>query len=220
MMNSFLAFILRSLIAAPTAVSVWLVAFFAFDQTFPLSGVIGVSAGIITFWLSGAVMKSRFLKRHDLSRKEYAYIEKNLDEAKGKLARLHKALMSIRHMPSLKERVQFIRVTRKIYRLTKKEPKRFYLAERFYFSHLDSAVELAEKYVFLSSQPKMTMELEHSLRDTRKTLQELTAFVEKDLYDVIAEDIDQLHFEIDVAKHSIKTLQESRKNADESRRIK
>ncbi|MDA6131605.1 5-bromo-4-chloroindolyl phosphate hydrolysis family protein, partial [Escherichia coli] len=75
----------------------------------------------------------------------------------------HKAMFSIRHFPTLKQRMEFMRVTRRIYRLTRSEPKRFYPAEKFYFSHLDSAVELAEKYVFLSSQPRKSRELDQSL---------------------------------------------------------
>lgn len=217
-MNPFLSFLLRFFIAAPASISVWLVSFFAFNQTFSLSGVIGVGAGILIYMISGAVMKHRFLKQHGLTRREYAYISRNLDEAKRKLTRLHKAILTIRHVPSWKQRLEFVRVTRKIYRLTKREPKRFYMAEQFYFSHLDSALELAEKYVFLSAQPKKTRELEQSLTETRKTLQELTVTVEKDLYAIISEDIDQLHFEMDVAKHNIKRIKESRKIEDESRR--
>jgi 5-bromo-4-chloroindolyl phosphate hydrolysis protein len=115
--------------------------------------------------------------------------------------------------------MEFMRVTRRIYRLTRKEPKRFYQAEQFYFSHLDSAVELAEKYVFLSSQPKKTRELDQSLQETRRTLDALTHHVEEDLHRVIAEDIDQLNFEIDVAKNSIEKIKDSRIH-DESRRLK
>ncbi|MFO1442474.1 5-bromo-4-chloroindolyl phosphate hydrolysis family protein [Bacillus sp. Bva_UNVM-123] len=218
-MNQFLAFLIRILITIPTSVTIWLISFFAFDKTFWLSGAIGLGGGIFTFWLIGIILKSRYLKRHQLSRKEYQYIKKNLDEAKHKMNRMHKALMSIRHLPTLKQRMEFVRVTRKIYRLTKNEPKRFYQAERFYFSHLDSALELSEKYVFLSGQPKKTYELEQSLNETRHTLSELIHLVEEDLYKVIEDDIDNLNFEIDVAKHSIKTIKDSRLN-NESRRFK
>ena len=219
MMNQFLAFVIRVLVTIPTSATIWLLSFFAFDQTFWLSGAIGLGGGILVYWLLGMIFKSRYLKKHRLSRKEYQYIKENLDEAKRKIARLHKALMSIRHLPTLKQRMDFVRVTRKIYRLTKNEPKRFYQAERFYFSHLDSALELSEKYVFLSSQPKKTYELDQSLSETRRTLSELIHLVEEDLYKVIEDDIDHLNFEIDVAKHSIKTIKDSRLN-NESRRLK
>ena len=80
-------------------------------------------------------------------------------------------------------------------------------------------MELSEKYVFLSAQPKKTYELDQSLYETRKTLEQLSSLVEEDLYQVISDDIDHLNFEIDVAKHSIKTIKDSR-NLNESRRLK
>lgn len=218
-MNLFLAFLIRMLLALPAASSTWLLSYFAFNQSFWLSGGIGLGAGALTYFITGMVQKHQFLKRHQLTRKEYVYIKKNLVDAKQKMIRLHKALFSIRHIPSLKQRMELMRTTRKIYKLTKNEPKRFYKAELFYFSHLDSAVELSEKYVFLSSQPKKTHELEQSLYETRRTLEEMTELVEEDLYKVISDDIDQLNFEIDVAKHTIKTVKDSRIQ-DESRRLK
>jgi 5-bromo-4-chloroindolyl phosphate hydrolysis protein len=103
--------------------------------------------------------------------------------------------------------------------MTKKEPKRFFKAEQFYFSHLDSVVELTEKYALLATQPNKTSELVLSLKETRQTLTELTQAVEDDLYEILSDDIDHLNFEVDVAKHSIKTLKDSQFNGD-SRRLK
>jgi 5-bromo-4-chloroindolyl phosphate hydrolysis protein len=84
---------------------------------------------------------------------------------------------------------------------------------------LDSAVLLTEKYVFLSSQPKRNWELEKSLNETRKTLNELTRLIEQDLHSMVQDDVDELNLEIDVAKHSIKTNKDT-KHLDESRKLK
>ncbi|RFU68132.1 protein xpaC [Peribacillus saganii] len=208
-MNPFLVFVTRMFFAIPTAAVIWLVSMFAFNQNFLLSTAYSVGGGIFIYWAVSAFLSFRFLKKHGLSRKEYQYIKKNLNEAKQKISRLQKALFSIRQIPSLKKGIELLRVSRRIHSLAKKEPKRFYKAERFFFSHLDSAVELTEKYVFLSAQPKKTYELEQSLSETRRTLEELTNTVEKDLYQVLSDDIDHLNFEIDVAKHSFKMIEES-----------
>lgn len=214
-MNSFLAFLVKTLIAVPTALATWLVSLIAFNQTFLVSTALAGGGGLLAYGTSSLYMKYRFLKKHRLTRKEFQYISKNLQEAKRKIYRLHKTLLSIRHIPSLSQRIELSRLTRKIYGLTKKEPKRFYQAEQFYFSHLDSAVELTEKYVFLSSQPKKNVEIEQALAETRRTLEELNHLIEEDLYQVISDDLDDLHFEIDVAKQSIQQetqlLKESRK---------
>jgi 5-bromo-4-chloroindolyl phosphate hydrolysis protein len=58
-----------------------------------------------------------------------------------------------------------------------------------------------------------------SLIETRHTLDELTKVVEEDLYRVISDDVENLNFEIDVAKHSI-TKQKEAKFPEENRWLK
>lgn len=205
LMNSFLSFLIRAAVSIPSAITIWLVSFLTLNYTFWFSSGLALAGGALVFGLASFYTGSKFLKKNGLTRKEYRYIKKNLEEAKQKISRLHKTLFSIRHLPSLKERVELLRVIRKIYTMTKREPKRFYQAERFYFSHLDSVLELTEKYAFLSSQPKRNREIEWSLAETRSTLSEMSKLVEKDLYHVLENDIDHLNFEIDVAKYSINT---------------
>ena len=209
-MNPFLAFLIRSTAAIPSAITIWLLSFFAFNNPFLLSSAISLASGALIYWFVSIYTDSLFLKKNGLTRKEFRYIKKNLDEAKRKISRLQKLLFSIRHRSTLKERVELLRIIRKIYGMTKKEPKRFYQAERFYFSHLDSVLELTEKYAFLSSQPKKNWELDQSLYETRETLSEMGKLVEKDLYQVLENDIEHLNFEIDVAKYSIKTQKDSK----------
>lgn len=204
-MNSFLSWLIRAAVSIPSAIMIWFVGFLTLNHTFWISSGLALAGGILVFWLASFYTGSQFLKKNGLTRKEYRYIKKNLEEAKQKISRLHKTLFSIRHLPSLKERVELLRVIRKLYTMTKREPKRFYQAERFYFSHLDSVLELTEKYAFLSSQPKRNREIEWSLAETRSTLSELSKLVEKDLYHVLENDIDHLNFEIDVAKYAIST---------------
>nr|WP_134701902.1 5-bromo-4-chloroindolyl phosphate hydrolysis family protein [Ammoniphilus sp. YIM 78166] len=199
-MNSMLSFFVRLFLAVPVASLAWLISFFAFEQSFWNSTAISLGGGLAAYGLSAIYGKHRFLKKHRLSRKEYNYIAKNLQEAKRKIFRLNKALLSIRHIPSFTQRIQLIRVTRKIQSMIKKEPKRFYLAESFYFSHLDSALELSEKYVLLASQPRRNPEMEQALLETRRTLDELNQLIEKDLYQMLSKDMDHLQFELDVAK--------------------
>lgn len=207
-MNPFLAFFIKASITIPIMAVIWLVSLFGFNQGW-LSIGISVAGGLLSYWITSFYLNHRFLKKQGLTRREYRYIKGNLDEARGKVTRLHRSLLSIRHLPSVKQRVELIKVSRKIYSLTKKEPKRFYQAEEFYFSHLDSAVELAEKYVFLSKQPKKTPELDQSLHEALWTLEKLNKTVEEDLYKVISNDIEKLDFEIDVAKYTLKKHEQS-----------
>lgn len=216
-MNPFLSIFIRSSIAIPAAVIVWLTSYFGFNQTFPLSSIISVISGGVISYTIKMVTQYRYLKKQQLTSKEYKYIKKNLDEAKQRLSRLNKALFSFHYLKSLKQRKDLILITRRIYSMTKKEPKRFYQAEKFYFSHLESLVELTEKYVFLSRQPKKTRELEQSLYETRQAIEKLSYTIEEDLHQFISGDIDQLNFELDVVKH-IKANKDSI-NPNESRKF-
>lgn len=209
-MNPFLSFFVRTVAAIPTSALAWLVSYIGFDLTFGLSSLIAITAGAIVYFGSGSILKVRFLKKHGLSRREYKYIKKNLDEAKLKIKRLQKVQFSIRHIRSLKQRMELIRMIRNIYNLTKREPKRFYQAEQFYFSHLDSVLELTEKYAFLTSQSKVNRDMQYTLEDTQRTLIDMTGVVEKDLYHVLSDDYDHLNFEIDVAKHRLNSVKETK----------
>jgi 5-bromo-4-chloroindolyl phosphate hydrolysis protein len=209
-MNPVLSFIARTLAAIPSAGFVWLLTYIGFDLTFGTASLAGIAAGGLVYFGLGSVMKTRFLNKHGLTRKEYKYIKKNLDEAKQKIKRLQKVQFSIRHIKSLKQRMELIRMVRNIYSLTRREPKRFYQAEQFYFSHLDSVLELTEKYAFLSAQSKTNREMKYTLEDTQRTLIEMTGAVEKDLYQVLSDDYDHLNFEIDVAKHRLNTVKETK----------
>jgi 5-bromo-4-chloroindolyl phosphate hydrolysis protein len=218
-MNRFISFLVQSFVTVPSVATIWLVSYIGFDLAFWLTTGIAIAGGAAASMITSAVMTNRFLKKHQLTRKEYRYIKRNLDEAKQKINRLNKALFSIRDIPTLKQRIDVLRITRKIHSLTKTEPRRFYKAEKFYFSHLDSVVELTEKYRFLSVQPKKSNEINLSLYDTRQTLTDLTKALEEDLYFIVSDDLEHLNFEIDVAKHSIKKLNDP-KLEEENRRTK
>lgn len=218
-MNRFLMILIQLFFAIPAAIVIWLICFFAFNLAFILSMIGSIIGGGILYWIMSLYLNHLFVKKHGLTRKEYRYIKGNLVEAKKKMSRINKTLLTIRHISSLKQRIELMRLLKKIYQLTKQEPKRFYKAEPFYFSHLDSVVELSEKYALLSRQPNKSRELNQSLVETRHMIDELTNTVEKDLYEMLADDIEDLHFELDVAKKTIDMRKES-DLLDESRRLK
>ena len=218
-MKRFFEILIQLFLAIPATVVIWLVCYFAFNVAFIVSVIGSIVGGVILYWIMSLYLNHVYVKKHSLTRKEYRYIKGNLVEARKKISRINKTLLTIRHITSLKQRIELMRLLKKIQQLTKREPKRFYKAEPFYFSHLDSVVELSEKYALLSRQPNKSRELNQSLAETRRMLDELTETVEKDLYEILAEDIEDLHFELDVAKKTINTRKES-ELLDESRRLK
>lgn len=218
-MNPFLQFLIRSGITIPIGALTWFGSLIFFEQSFFAAVAYGILAGAGTYFITDGVMQHQFLKKHGLTRKEYKFINRHLREAKMKIHRLNKAVFAIRHFPSIKQRIDLMRVTKKVYRLTQQEPKRFYRADKFYYSHLDSVVEIAEKYALLSAQPKKNHELQSTLRQTRATLEQLTKTLEQDLHEILTDDIDDLHFELEVVKH-ISEKNKDDELIDESRRWK
>lgn len=205
-MRQFFEFILRSAAGVSTTILVWLISFFSFDQTVLVSLLIGFLGGTGVYLLLGWILNRQYLKENGITRREYKYIRNNLKEAKEKINRLQKAVLRMRNFSDMKQNYEVIKLVNKIYSTTKKEPKRFFKAEKFYFSNLDSIVEITEKYAFLHSQPAKTPELKISLKETRLTIDKLTDSLENDLYRVLEDDIDDLQFELDVAKKTMERL--------------
>ncbi|MCY8869592.1 5-bromo-4-chloroindolyl phosphate hydrolysis family protein [Bacillus inaquosorum] len=203
-MQRFLHFLIWSLTSSATFVFIGILSFFGLNQSLFLSFVYGLASGVVVYTAGIWNTRRLFLKQHALTGREYAYIKKNLEEARLKIIRLRKALFQAKSIQTFKQNAEMLRLVRRIYILTKKEPKRFYQAERFFYQTLDSVVELTEKHAFLSSHPKKSKELSMSLSEARITLAELTKRVEEDLTQVMGDEIDDLQFELDAAKHSLK----------------
>ncbi|MCY7894959.1 5-bromo-4-chloroindolyl phosphate hydrolysis family protein [Bacillus vallismortis] len=203
-MQRFLHFLIWSFTSSATFVFIGILCFFGLNQPLFLSFVYGLASGLVVYTTGVWNSRRLFLKKHGLTGREYAYIKKNLEEARHKIIRLRKALFQAKSIQMFKQNAEMLRLVRRIYILAKKEPKRFYQAERFFYQTLDSVVELTEKYAFLSSHPKKSKELSTSLSEARITLAELTKRLEEDLTQLMGDDIDELQFELDAAKHSLK----------------
>lgn len=210
--KSIIQFFIRSATAFTASASTWGIAFFALGQTFLMSSTIALIGGGAAYIGVKQIQHHQNLRQYGLTRREYKYIEKSLKEARQKISRLQKALWRVRSIDQAKLNIEILRTVKKIYANTKKDPKRFYKAENFYYKHLDSLVEIAEKYAFLSSQPVKTKDISESLRDTRITIYKLGETTKKDLYDMLDDDIDTLQFELDVAKRSIQSNKRLTKN--------
>ncbi|TFJ93870.1 5-bromo-4-chloroindolyl phosphate hydrolysis family protein [Lentibacillus salicampi] len=212
-MRRFFLFILQTAIAAPTAILTGVVSFFAFDAAFLMSGLYALIGGSTGYFFTKQIMHLRFLRQKGLTRKEYKYINENLDEAKLKIKRLQRTLRSARSWQQAKKYVDILVTVRKIYANTKKEPQRFYQAEPFYYKHLDSLVALMEKYAYLRSQPSRSREMNESLKETRQTITSMDGIIKKDLHVMLNDDMNTLQFELDVANQ---TFEHVRKRESEA----
>ncbi|MGM0839617.1 MAG: 5-bromo-4-chloroindolyl phosphate hydrolysis family protein [Bacillota bacterium] len=202
-MNTFLQFLVRTVISFSIGTSSFIAYLLLFDLGFPLTSLSSLGTGILLFFLIKGLQKRWWLKKNGLSSQEFRYINKNLKEAKEKVKRLQKQQLRVRSLGAFKQILELNRLSRRIYQLVKKEPKRFFSAESFFFYHLDSVVEITEKYTFLAAQPGKNKEAFLSLQQTRTTLDDLTGSLEKDLQNVLANDMDTLQFELNFANQHL-----------------
>lgn len=203
-MRAILQFLLQSFVGAVSLTAIWLVSFFIYGQTVLLTSLFAAIGGVLTYVGAKQIMDHRFVKRQGLSRKEYRFIDNNLREAKGKISRMQKALFRVRSLQHAKENLIIARTAQKIYSNARKEPARFYQAENFFYNHLDSLVELAERYAYLANQPAKSIEMQKSLKETRQTLNAFSKTIKKDLQIMLRDDLETLDFELDVAKQTLR----------------
>lgn len=205
MLKSFYSFFL-GMFTTVESILIWLILSLGFDLPLLNSALIAILAGGVTFFGFKWFFDYRFLRKNKLTRKEYIYIQKNLADAKKKISRLQKAFFSVRTMGAFKQLYELSKLAKRMYAIVNKDPRRFYQSERFFFYHLDSVVELSERYAMLASQPVKNEKMYISLKETQSTLEDLSKSIKKDIYHVLSSDVDDLKFELDVAKHSLKKL--------------
>ncbi|NSL50988.1 5-bromo-4-chloroindolyl phosphate hydrolysis family protein [Calidifontibacillus erzurumensis] len=201
-MKTILSFIYRMMISSIVFVVTLPIAHFGLSMSIGVSSLIALISGATSYYFLKLRSKQKLLKDNHLTRKEYQSIERNLKEAKEKIKRLNKAMLGIRSFRAAKLIGSLQRIVKQIYQIVKNEPKRFYQAERFFFYHLDSVVEISERYVFLSRQNVKNVDVRLSLTETEETMENLLNLLNDDLLRVLANDIETLQLELDVAKQA------------------
>lgn len=207
-MKTFFQFILRSAISFTVTGTILLVTLLGFGQAFLIASLYGLIGGVGTYYTLKYINTYQYAKNNGLTRQEYKFISDNLKDANDKIKRLQRALINVRQLGNARENRDILITVRRIYANTKKEPRRFFQAEGFYYKHLDSLVEIAEKYAYLSEQPVKSREMNEMMRDSRHAIIVLGQTVKKDLRVMLNDDVNTLHFELDVAKRTTQKLKD------------
>ena len=114
-----------------------------------------------------------------------------------KIKRLNGLYGQVRSVQAFKQLHEMNSLSRRILGIVRTNPKKFYHVEKFFYAHLDSAVELTSKYALLVNQPLKDKELRIALQNTRETLGDVNKQLEQDLRSALSSDIEQLQMEID-----------------------
>lgn len=202
-MKPFEKFIKRQTISLPLMTVMFPVLYLGAEIGLVASGA--VAAG--TYLASNSTIKrvqfSSDSKQLGMTRREYKNVTKQVKEAKVKIKQLQGHYYRVRSISSFKQLMEMTKIANKIVTLVQQNPRKFYLAESFFYSHLDSAIELTEKYTLLVGQPVKDREMKIALQDTRETLQSMNRVMEQDLKRVLSTDVEQLRMELDYARLAV-----------------
>ncbi|MFJ7972474.1 5-bromo-4-chloroindolyl phosphate hydrolysis family protein [Psychrobacillus sp. NPDC096389] len=196
--------VIRHIINIPIMFIAWFVFFFPLDIGYFISSALAIGVYLVSNFSIKKIQHRRIMKKHQLTHSEYFHIQKQLKEAKAKIRTLNSHYLKVRSFSSFKQLFDMNRLAKRIISLVKENPRKFYQVEKFFYAHLDSAVELTSKYTLLVSQPMKNHDLKIALADTRETLESMNAIMEDDLKDVLASDIEHLKMELDFAKLSVR----------------
>ncbi|WP_203249235.1 5-bromo-4-chloroindolyl phosphate hydrolysis family protein [Sporosarcina beigongshangi] len=196
-MKEIQQFIIRHFITAPISFGSWLyLVFGASLNVFVATGLwVAIYAGG-TFSIKQIQLATN-IKKLGMSRSEYSHIKGQLTEAKKKIKRLNGLYGQVRSVQAFKQVYEMNGLARRVLGIVKTNPKKFYHVEKFFYAHLDSAVELTSKYALLVNQPLKDKELRIALQNTRETLGDVNKQLEQDLRSALAPDLQQLQMEID-----------------------
>lgn len=190
-------FFLRQFIAMPVSFSSWLLLMFGVGMNFFAATGLTVAVYLGSTFTAKQVQLTSNIKQLGMSRSEYKHIQSQIADAKTKLRKLNSLYGQVRSVQAFKQVYEMNGLARRIVNIVRTNPKKFYHVEKFFYAHLDSAVELTSKYAILVNQPLKDQEIRIALQNTRETLSDVNKQLEHDLRSALATDIEKLQLEID-----------------------
>lgn len=171
-----------------------------------LGGFVHIFGTWILFYL---LTKKKYPK--EMVKQEQNYVTNLLSNAKQKVRKIQLSRFRIKSLAMQQTIGKLTRVANKIIRLIENEPTRYRGANRFFNTDINSAQELTEKYITLSNQPVQTIEVKDALKNCEEALQSLTKSMEKELVELLEDDILYVETESNVIKQSIQELKQRKK---------
>lgn len=203
-MNPVKQFFTRHLITAPIAFGSWLYFLLGAGLNFFAATGLYIAIYFTGIFTIKQIQLTSNLKQLGLSRSEYKHIKLQLDEARSKVKKLNGLYGQVRSVQGFRQIHEMNMLARKIIKIVQMNPRKFYHVEKFFYAHLDSAVELTSKYAMLVNQPIKDTEVRIALQNAKDTLSDVNNQFETDLRSALATDIEQLQLELDFVDVTMK----------------
>lgn len=188
------------LVGIPVAVIAFFTSILTFDISFIYDMLIG-SAGFVLGYIPTQRLTSKsYLKELKLSRKDYRYINHQVNTAQNKIKRIFKTFIKVRSINDFKLVNDIYRISKTVNMTVRQRPNQFFNVESFYYTHIDNALNLIESYTRLAKMPVKSQDERQMLQQTRITLEEVRRTLVADLKQVNAQDYEQLDTEMRLNK--------------------
>jgi len=211
---------IRHLLNIPISSSSWLLLLIPLDAGLAISTAVAAGTYAAANYSIKGIQRYHVVKKHGLTWTELQHISTQVDEAQAKIRELNQFYTRVRSFRSIKQLIEMNRAAKRVVQLVKEEPKRFYLVESFFYSHIDSALEITKKYALLVRQPSKDASTKVALMDARDMMDDINELLQQDVNDVIRQDISQLQLELDYAKQLSNRLPEPKGDDDNEHRTK
>ena len=188
------------LVGIPVGVIAFFTSILTFDISFIYDMLIG-SAGFVLGYIPTQRLTSKsYLKELKLSRKDYRYINHQVNTAQSKIKRIFKTFIKVRSINDFKLVNDIYRISKTVNMTVRQRPNQFFNVESFYYTHIDNALNLIESYTRLAKMPVKSQDERQMLQQTRITLEEVRRTLVADLKQVNAQDYEQLDTEMRLNK--------------------
>ena len=196
-MERFKKILTRHFIAFPASTIVWIYLLLNLDVGFFVATLAFIGTYAATLFGTKTYQTISGAKRAGLTTSEYRHIERQVDDAYDKLREMGKNYGRVRSIHSFKQLFELSRLAKRIIQTVEANPSQFYYVDRFFYSHLDSAVDITTRYIQLSQQPVKDLEINGTIEEAKTRLADVHHLLETDLKRAMSKDLATLNMELD-----------------------
>lgn len=147
--------------------------------------------------------KEAFYKSKGLSRDEIKFFRETMQSAKVNILDLEKNMRKSTKLSAIERRNNTVHLAKALFKDITNQPNRLHEVDKFLYVHLPSLKDLTAKYVEVEShevKQKSTFEV---LEESANTIDGMCNLIAEDYVSFKSDDIEDIEFEIELAKKSI-----------------
>lgn len=139
----------------------------------------------------------------DMTDSEIELFRETMYQAKLQIEQLQKNILNNSKLKALDLRRDCLKVSKALFKEIVKNPKRLSDASHFLYTHLPNLVDLTNKYIEINQHEIKNKEAYDKLEEGIQVIDQLALLIVKDYQNFVADDLEDLDLEINVARKHI-----------------